>query len=157
VRVSASAEKGLELKMKKLAATIIIARTAGGDDDKPMRIEINDEISGCRVLTLAMRLDEFAKALTSSQGAAEMEWYDNAPIGMKAENKTEIVPFDMYKGRESERKITEALKGWEVDGWKARRSDMINGHCTVKIKEGERSQRVVFFRHVDPETGKPIR
>jgi hypothetical protein len=135
----------------ELEATLLITCSHGGDDDKLMHLVVTDEISGCRVCELYMRLDEFAKALMSSQGKATMEYFPKAPIGMKAENKTELVPFDMYKSGRSEKAITEALRPFEIDGWVARRSDMTNGHYQVKG-----GQRVVFFRHVNPETGAPI-
>ena len=139
----------LEQSMKTLKATLMITRTHGRDDDKPMHVIVTDEISGCRVLELNMEMAEFCKALTSSNGEAEMEYYDSAAIGMKAETKTEVIPFDCFERNESE--IDNVLRQWEVDGWKARRSDMTNHHR--RAKDG---QSVVFFRHVNPETGKPV-
>ena len=133
-----------------LAGSVIISRCSGSAvDDTPIHITVDDEISRCRVLEIYMSLEEFAKAITGSYGDAKIEHFPKSPIGMKAENKTEIVPFDSYQDKEKD--INAALKPFEVDGWKARRSDMTNGHCRVK-----NGQRVVFFRHVDPKTDKPV-
>ena len=138
---------------KKLAGTIQISRASGGiRDDMPVHITISDESSGCRVLEIYMSLEEYAKATFSSQGQCVIEHYPNGCfIGMKSENKTEIVPFDMFKDGRAEGAIDAALKPFEIDGWKARRSDMTNGHDRVKG-----GQKVVFFRYVNPETGEPI-
>ena len=136
---------------KLLPATVQISRTSGRDDDRPMRITIQDTTSGCYVCELCMSLAEFATALTSSQGEAQMRWFPNSPIGMKKENKEEFVPLsgDSLK-RESQ--YAAALKLFEVDGWEARRGDMGNSHRGSDTH----GYRVVFFRHVDPETGKPV-
>jgi hypothetical protein len=135
---------------KILKATLQISRASGGRyDEKPMHITVTDELSGCRVCELYMRLDEFTKALMSSEGKASMEYYTNAPIGMKAENKTEVVPceFTVY----GDENIDAALKPFEVDGWKARRSDLSNHHYSVKG-----GQKVTFFRHVEVETEETV-
>lgn len=97
-----------------------------------------------------MRLDEFASALTSSSGEAEMEWWPHAPIGLKAENKTEDVPINVSPYGNAEA-VAAALSPFEVDGWRARRGDMGNGHYRTKT-----GYHVVFFRHVYPETGEPF-
>ena len=138
--------------MRKLSGKITICKTLGRDD-KPINIDINDEISGCRLVNIRMSLEDFADALTGRGWVpVEMEVNLDGPIGMKAENKTEIVPFNCFsKDSESEKAISKALKPFEVDGWRARREDMTNGHWRT-----DQGQRVVFFRHVDPETGKPV-
>lgn len=78
-----------------------------------------------------------------------MMFYGNSRIGMEAQSKTEDVPFDWTTRGEAA--INKALKPFEVDGWKARRSDMTNHHYTTDM-----GQQVVFFRHVNPETKEPI-
>lgn len=140
---------------KTLAATVQMCRSQGSRNAIPMHITITDKISGCRVCEVWMALDEFTKALTSSQGAAQMEWFSDAPIGMKAENKEEFVPFtnDNTYGEGSEERIAKALAPFEVDGWTARHGDMGNHHRGSDAT----GYRVVFFRHVDPETGEPRR
>jgi hypothetical protein len=132
------------MKQSQLKAKFIISRASGGQaDEHPIHIELTDELSGCRVVSLWMRLDEFAKAITASYGEAIMDYYPDAPIGQKLETKTVIVPFTMANGR-NEAAPTKALKPFEIDGWSARRSDMTNHHCYVPDK----GQRVVFHRHV---------
>lgn len=139
------------MKRESLSGTVQISRASGGTiDHTPIHIEIQDEISHCRVLDIYMSFEEFAKALTSSIGKADIRHFPDSPIGMRAESKTEIVPFESgYPAAESD--ITKALKPFEVDGWKARRSDMTNHHHRVSG-----GQKVVFFRHVNPKTGEPV-
>lgn len=138
---------------KPLAGYVTISRASGGPADaEPIHITIDDEISGCRVLDLYMRLDEFAKAVTSSQGKASIRHFRSAPVGMKAENKTEIVPYKHAYGKDHSEDEAKALGPFEVDGWRARRSDLSNHHHYVS----EGKQRVTFFRHVNPDTGEPV-
>lgn len=131
-----------------LAAHVIISRSYG-NDDKPMHLMVTDDISGCCVVELYMRLDEFAKALTSSHGSAEMHWYSKSPIGMKAEHKTENVPFE-GSAHGNPTAVAAALEPFEINGWKARSSDMGNGHRRTLT-----GYSVTFFRHVDAVTGEP--
>lgn len=142
----------------KLDGRISISRTSGGSqefEDCPVRIEVTDNLSHCRIVEIRMSLEAFANAVFSHYESCTVEYYDVATIGMRAENKTDLVPFDMFTGRDNEAAQSKALKSFEVDGWKARRSDLQNGHCAVQ--EGtKRFQRVVFFRHVDPTTGEPL-
>jgi hypothetical protein len=130
--------------VKILKGKIIISRASGGQaDDKPIHISIEDDLSGCRVLDIYMALDEFAKSITASYGAADIQHFPMSPIGKKVENKSEIVPFN-WTLRTSKEEEDAALAPFEVDGWKARRSDLTNHHCRTN-----KGQRVVFFRYVE--------
>jgi hypothetical protein len=136
----------------KLQGRITISKVSGRDDNQ-VYLDIEDVSSGCRVVHVDMTLENFAEALFGrGWNPCNLEVFPEAPIGMKAENKTEIAPFDCYaSGRKDDAKVTAALKPFEVDGWRARREDMRNGHCRTP-----QGQRVTFFRHVHPVTGVPI-
>lgn len=139
--------------MKKLSGKITISKTMGRDES-PVFIQIDDEISGCRFVQINMTLENFAEAMFGRGWIpCSLEVNLDAPIGMKAEHKEEIVPFNCWSsGKNQEDAISKALSPFEIDGWSARRSDMTNGHC----RAGDKGQRVVFFRHVDPENGLPV-
>jgi len=140
--------------MKKLKGSLSIGRTSGGSaisEKHPVRIEVTDELSHCRVIEIRLSISDFADALFGrGYTPCHVELNTSNVIGMKAENKTELVPFDMYHGRSPEL-IAKVLKPFEVDGWRAREGDMLNGHCSVQDK-GKRYQRVVFFRHVPADS-----
>ena len=138
-----------------LEGAISIGRTSGGpnEDATPVRIEITDELSRTRVIDIRMSLEAFADALMGHGfRPCSITFNDTGTVGMKGENKTELVPFDMYGGsRSDEERIKKALAPFEVEGWRARSSDMTNGHCST-TKDGKRHQSVVFFRHVPVES-----
>ncbi len=138
--------------MKQLTGRITISKVSGNDKN-PVYIQIDDVASGCRLLQVNLTLEDFARAVLG-QGwiPCSLEANLTGPIGMKAENKEETVPFDCFEsGSRLEKNISKALLPFEVDGWKARRQDMTNGHC--RTSDG---QRVTFFRHVNPENGEPV-
>jgi hypothetical protein len=127
----------------KLKGTMRVSHLQGfNEDTTPIHIEINDAASGCRVLDVYLAYDEFSKALTSSQGEATIEIRNLTNIGKKLESHECLVPFQF--SNDSEKDIDAALKPFEVDGWKAWRSDMTNHH-----NGGNGMQRVRFFRYVE--------
>ncbi len=130
---------------------VYIGRAINGGGN--FHLYVTDEISGVRFFDCHMSADQFADFMSNREAQVEGEVSALHVVGMKAENKTEIVPFDWSgKGANQSPKIRKALKPFEVDGWKARVSDLTNHHCRVSAGK----QRVVFFRHVDPKTGEPV-
>lgn len=145
-----------------LPARFSISRTSGNRGEFAT-FRITDEVSGVLIVELRADILEFGQAILGlSEQPCDVEVYVGGNLGMKAENKTEVVPFDSTKvsrkrddNDEDSRDhplVREALAPFEVDGWSARVSDLFNGHRTIYRKgaddDGERSQSVTFFRHV---------
>jgi len=139
-----SCDIGCDMKAR---TNVIMARFTGGDKfgGTGMHIIVEDDTSGARVLELWMSLEEFAKALTSSYGEAEMEIYRQAPIGKKRENKDEIIKVGRNPWERDEAKLKALITPYEVDGWKGDISDLTNWHRRV----GDGLQRVGFRRYVE--------
>lgn len=150
----------MRMPVKKLTGKISIARTR----NDAIWIRVEDEISQMRVIEVEMTPEVFGNVVTGlGYQPCEFDFNDSGLVGMKAENKTEIVtlppgesPYGMSEGRERE-----ILSPYCVDGWRPRWGDLSNGHNIVRPKKGEKDDgvtrmAVVFFRHVDPMTGKPV-
>lgn len=136
----------------KLKGTFSISGFSGSSSG--VRIEIADDISRCRILVAELTHEALGQALCgSSMQPCEIELYNKAPFGMKAENKTEFVPVKQFSPNPAQSKA--ALKPFEVDGWKARSGDLGNHHHFVRLKDGTEGFMVVFFRHVKPD-GTPV-
>ena len=141
--------------MKKLQGKITISRVqSNADKYLPIRIYLQDEMSGCHVLEVSMELVDFAYAITG-QGfqPCEVEYYD-APLGKKQEHKDEIilVDWDEYTkiGRD-EKWAQKMIRAYEMDGWLGSTSDFFNHHHWGRItKDNKMSIRVGFVRYVDP-------
>lgn len=110
-----------------------------------VQLELEDEISGIRFLEVTFSLTAFASAMMgqSSQGV-EFTLAGMDRLGMKRENKTELVPFDRtkYAGDDKEGSprwfaAQKALAPFEVDGWVANMSDMFNWHRNRTPKKEE--------------------
>jgi hypothetical protein len=91
--------------------------------------------------------EQFAQMVTamSTTGVAEYQGMDR--VGLRAEHKTELVPFDCFTQRDDTAAADAALAPFEVDGWSATRNDLVNSHRCVR-DGGTRAQRVMFHRHV---------
>ena len=129
-----------------------ISRTSNNSGDpKTIHIEIIDDISRIHFVDLWMTPEDFGQAVTGlSMQPCEFRHYP-AMVGKRHEVKTEIVPFEGWRVKKEQRdsKEAEALKPFEVDGWKGRREDLYNGHKRVDRAEG--GQLVTFTRYVDPD------
>jgi hypothetical protein len=123
-----------------------INRTTGGRDERPISVRVSDDLSGCRILEVYFGLAEFMQILTGSSGiVAEGEFYTNTPIGCTPEHKEEIVPRP--KGYKESKEDDKILAPFEIEGWKARRSDLHNHHRWV----GPDKVSVSFNRFVRPD------
>ncbi len=136
--------------MITLRGSLSIGRTSGRDDN-PIRIELIDEDAACTVVQIRMSLLEFAECITG-KGHCDcvFEFNDSGVVGKQAQSKSELVPIPSYP-RDKGDWEKKALAPFEVDGWKARESDISNHHCWSREKSGQEYQRVVFFRHVPKE------
>lgn len=106
-----------------------------------IQIEFGDELSGRRFLRAKVKLADFAEALTGL-GYVDCE-FELTPdeVGKVRETKTERIQADGYSLTD-EQKIA-ILAPYEVDGWRAQRSDLGNHH---KGSQGVYS--VAFVRFV---------
>ena len=115
--------------------------------DSGIRIELVDELSHCVVVSGTLTYEEFGKVIANMSGKCEFFHNASGLIGMKAENKTEIVAFEnpsfAREGPKLKAAMDKALKPFEVDGWKGDRDDMLNHHRRVTG-----GYRVIFRRHV---------
>ncbi len=138
--------------MDTLKGTIHIGRWSGGDEGRPVHIELTDEDSGCRAVTIEMSLAEFGDALTGrGMVPCRFEFNDSGMIGTLAQNKEEHVPVPAWSDRKDGWQ-KRALAPFEVDGWRARSGDIDNSHRSTKNKDGQPAQNVVFFRNVPKES-----
>lgn len=147
-----------------LHGKLSISRPSGGGREHPVvTIDLRDELSRCQFLEVEIDPASLTLALT---GKGEVPcWFrlrTESPIGQRAETKTEelwmnaIFAFDRGSKRQ-EAYFDKLLQPYEVDGWKARRSDLTNSHNTVRRDHENRKvlQRVVFFRHVPVNPEEP--
>lgn len=115
----------------------------GYKDSDAIHIRIEDDTSHIAFLDVYLSLENFSKVLTSSHVDCKFELRGVQNVGKKLETKTEIVPLaNPYMTTDEARK--EALKPFEVDGWKARVSDISNHHRYQK-----ESVSVTFSRFVE--------
>lgn len=139
----------------KLKAHLRIGRPSRSDQRETIDIQIIDQISGTQFCELEISLDDFARCLTGlhiTNVDMELRWLER--IGKIHEHKTELVQFPMLfneQKTEKQRK-KDALKPFEIEGWKGHEPDLGNGHRG----DSRGGYRVTFHRHVDPETGKPV-
>lgn len=143
----------------------------GGGTPDEMRIDVTDPVSGVQFLEIILDPGELMRALTGSTVQGQFQL--NAPhlIGMKHEQKTELIPFDCFDSEstrvdgqrcESHQRtdaMRKALEPFERDGWRASGADLLNMHNRVGGRHGEKipKQKVSFTRFVHPRTGQPVK
>lgn len=123
------------------------------------RIEVNDELSNCRILDLELNFESLGNAMT---GLAEQPvrfrlYAKSSRIGKRYEHKRERVkipdPRHLWtKTDENVAILKEVLKPYEVDGWEARIDDAFNQHCYGKQTDDGFEVTIVFNRWVDKAT-----
>ena len=129
--------------MINMKAGLTISRIHGSED-YAVEIRIRDEHSRIEFIEMQLTLEQFATALFGTPvSEVDVELRGLEKLGLTAENKTEIVKCDPW----DEAARNEALKAYEVDGWKARSGDINNSH-NFRTAKGTTGVVVVFFRHV---------
>jgi len=95
-----------------------------------------------------MSLLDYANMLTAHEAKVEITVWKDAPIGKKYEHKNEIVEFAYEIGKETEsrERALEALKPFEVDGWKGNVD-----HIFTQRRYKNIGYVVSFKRYVDVE------
>ncbi len=119
-----------------------ISRTSSSRGPDTIRFRMEDDSSGVTFIEAELSLEDFAKVLTGL-GHVSCNFELHAQnVGKTREVKSEIVPLeDKYRATDEQRQ--EALKPFEVDGWKARERDISNHH-----NYSDKGVKVVFTRFV---------
>ena len=117
--------------------------------DRSLYILLEDELSHTTFLEVTMSLEDFALATIGNLGNVECEFeLDAQNVGKRLETKTEQVFLtDAYFATKEER--AEALRPFEVDGWKARSGTDISNHHRYTITDNGYLVSVTFGRFVE--------
>jgi len=135
--------------MLMLDGAITISRPSGRQEDY-VRIELIDADAHCIVVNIELSPTEFANAVTClDHRPCRFEFNNSGLVGTIQQTKEEMVPVPPHDKRDNAGAWkAEALKPFEVDGWKTRQSALENYHCWVRQDEGQECQPVKFFRNV---------
>jgi hypothetical protein len=122
------------------------------------RLEVNDEVSGLRLLSLTLTAEEFGKALgafytTQLTGEVPSPDLYAARIGKRHDVKVVNVPIGAAHGDEALAAATEAAQPYLVDGWILSEMATYNTHR----RDGppnDATYSVTLDRWVDPSTPK---
>lgn len=119
-------------------------------------LEIEDKLSGVCFLRLKITDDVAARFFAQRSVPTRVELSGLALVGHERQVKTEWVPAlpapRVYERRAED--AAEAVRPFEVDGWKASRNDYGNSHRISK-KGGVEGYNVGFVRFVRPD-GTPV-
>lgn len=124
----------------RLRGEVHIGQPHRGDGKRTVEIHVTDDASRVRFVVVECAYEEFVVALMQGTGACEIEVRGLEKLGTTREHKSEAVPWDMYVDRD--RDPAEALAPFEVNGWRANRDDLKNGHRCVK---GDPPRQTVAF------------
>lgn len=133
----------------KFPGNISISRVTSNQEESIIRIQVDDELSGCRFAEVNLTLENFALVVTGrSEVDCSVEFQDQAPIGQCRESKEVLIPLPDEQSRE-EAAIQALLAPHEVDGWKAGPRAMENMHNFSRNKNGVLHCRFLLVRYVD--------
>lgn len=114
--------------------SVSITRFSGSSQG--WHIVLEDETSRTRVVEIELTLEQFAQAL-GSHAECEFHSFNTGLVGMKYENKTEVVyipaaiqrvSYGMRDAVRNDPLVQQALAPYEVDGWRADIRDLTNHH-----------------------------
>lgn len=131
--------------MKKFRGKLTLSFPTGGKEGRAARISLDDDSSGVPVVQVELTMEEFGLFISGlAMRPCEYEAGNSALFGASREVKSEQVVWgDATK--------EDAVAPFEVDGWRARLSDVGNYHNRISHD----IYNVMFFRFVDPY-GMPI-
>jgi len=113
-------------------------------------IAIIDRRSDVQFVEASLTAEEFALAISSlGHRPCTLNLNGLHNIGKLSEVKQEVVPIPEGVRYKDDDAATKILAPHEVDGWRAHRSDLWNGHR----RAGKNAQTVTFRRHVDAPDG----
>lgn len=122
--------------------------TIGRSSEDAVRIEVEDDRSGTRVLVATLGLEDFARLLTGRSFIHCDLTVSASLVGKVRQTKQVQVAFERPYGPDDEEAAAAAILPFEVDGWKGRVEDLFNHHR--RLMDGVYS--VSFVRWVDPPT-----
>lgn len=137
-----------------LKGKLTISRANSNRGPGYIKINLIDDISGCRVAEVHIDPASFAEALTGL-GRVECE-FDPPPriaglIGAQHEHKSVPVRLpDGYALKPDDPEVIAALAEHEVDGWRADRDQVNNPH------HGPNHARQITYRRYIGADGRPI-
>jgi hypothetical protein len=153
-----------------------IGRWSGSDGQEAV-IELEDEVSGVRLLEIHLSLAALGEAITGMSTEAYYEVTGSfALAGMRREYKEEAIFVPQVDYNQHNRQnlfVAQALKPYEVDGWVARPEDMYNHHRQTSMRGNPLIQLALkagledhaekghialvgFVRYVNPDTNEPV-
>jgi hypothetical protein len=125
--------------MPKLKGSISIGRMLNSGVDRCVVIELEDDSSGTRVVSIHLTPHDLAMALTGSGcNPCEFDWPTSPHVGKVHEHKQVAVWIPQVAKSVTREIIRIAVAKYEVDGWKGYDEDALNWH-----------------RHVDPQPPPP--
>ena len=135
--------------MKNLRGTICITKSHGEDEEMSIRITLRDDDSRCPMFEVRLSPEEFSNGMFGlAYRPCKIEIRSNPDLwGMKRENKRELIPKPekfIYDSEEEKLYLIEAVKPWEVDGWKAAVSQALSTQQT-----NSEFYSVTFFKYME--------
>lgn len=132
-----------------MKGSISIGRPTPGDY---IEITVEDDMSGVEFLRARVGLIDFAKMMTGLGNVdCEFDLYAKY-VGMKSEMKVIDIPVQNYSIAKHEKEVI--LTPYQVEGWKARESDLGNHHNMKRTKDGYLCS-VMFSRFVPADSKEP--
>lgn len=143
--------------MKKLEGYISFHVSQTNEGPVPY-VRVVDKLSGCAILEAKLTLEDYVLGVLTARHEVpcQIEWNKDGPIGKNRETKEEIVWVPKHYDDKKKSIIAQALKPFEVDGWKGRVEDCFNPHKWVEKVPPEGKchvdgnwYRVIFVRWVE--------
>lgn len=104
------------------------------DNPTPVRIELEDVDSGCRVLDIRLSLDEFADALLGrAQVACQFKLIAPERVGMTSIHKRVLIQVAEY-GKKAVPEAMVKLAEYTNQGWAYHERDLENGHNFSRLR-----------------------
>lgn len=141
-----------------LKGTFSLVRTMSNvdkDNETPIRIELNDGLSGTRQIDIKISKDEFVDALFG-KGYAECVFrlIGVELAGMKTIHNAVFIDVGSY-GRDCIPEAMVKLAPLVDEGWSYREDDLRNGHNFSKNPNGEGwVVKVHTWKHVEPDSAE---
>lgn len=133
----------------ELKGKINISRMQKSNNDQYIELSLEDDAAGVTFVKAVLTLEDFAKALTG-QGYIDTIITPRGLdlVGTIRQTKTEFVPgVTNWDVRQNSDILKEMVAPFEVDGWKARMSDLTNYHHS-QVVNGVKGHNTVFTRNV---------
>lgn len=135
--------------MSLIKGQLTISRVSSSSGDGYIEIRFRDVDACAEFARFRVSFADFAQAVTGlGYAPGEIQVQGLEVVGLKSENKSELVPGSHPYGDKTKlRELQAAMKKFQVDGWIGRASDLENHY---NYKPG--GCQVAFFRHIPKET-----